>query len=52
MLLSGLTCYTQYLLAIVEQLHAKGVQLLNMKEAVDTGTQHGCFIFGAVAELE
>lgn len=46
---------TKDLLAIVEQLTAKGVEFLSRKEAIDTTTPIGKFmltVFAAVAELE
>jgi DNA invertase Pin-like site-specific DNA recombinase len=52
---SRLARNTRDLLSIVEQLQAKGVQFISMKEAVDTGTPQGRFmltVFGAMAELE
>jgi len=46
---------TRDLLELVEQLTAKGVEFVSIKEAIDTTTPTGKFmltIFGAVAELE
>lgn len=46
---------TKDLLELVEQLAAKGVEFVSLKEAIDTTTPTGKFmltIFGAVAELE
>lgn len=46
---------TRDLLELVEQLTAKGVEFISLKEAIDTTTPTGKFmltIFGAVAELE
>jgi len=46
---------TRDLLDLVEQLSAKGVEFVSIKEALDTTTPTGKFmltIFGAVAELE
>ena len=46
---------TRDLLELVEQLSAKGVEFVSIKEALDTTTPTGKFIltiFGAVAELE
>ena len=46
---------TRDLLELVEQLTAKGVELVSKKEAIDTTTPTGKFmltVFGAVAELE
>ena len=52
---SRLARNTRDLLCIVEQLQAKQVQFVSMKEAVDTNTPQGRFmltVFGAMAELE
>ena len=52
---SRLARNTRDLLSIVEQLQAKNVQFVSMKEAVDTSTPQGRFmltVFGAMAELE
>jgi DNA invertase Pin-like site-specific DNA recombinase len=46
---------TKNLLELVEQLGAKGVEFISLKERIDTTTPTGKFmltIFGAVAELE
>ena len=46
---------TRDLLAIVEQLTAKGVEFVSIKENIDTTTPQGKFmltVFGALAELE
>ena len=46
---------TRDLLELVGQLHAKGVEFVSQKEAIDTTTPTGKFmltVFGAVAELE
>ena len=46
---------TRDLLAIVEQLTAKGVEFVSIKEQIDTTTPQGKFmltVFGALAELE
>ncbi len=46
---------TKDLLTIVEQLTAKGVDFVSMKECIDTATPQGKFmltVFGAMAELE
>ena len=46
---------TRDLLELVGQLHAKGVEFVSQKEAIDTTTATGKFmltVFGAVAELE
>ena len=46
---------TKDLLSIVEQLQAKGVEFVSMKEAIDTTTPQGKFmltVFAAMAELE
>ena len=52
---SRLARNTRDLLSIVEQLQAKGVHFISMKESLDTGTPQGRFmltVFGAMAELE
>lgn len=52
---SRLARNTRDLLSIVEQLQAKRVQFVSMKESIDTGTPQGRFmltVFGAMAELE
>lgn len=46
---------TRDLLELVDQLVAKGVQFVSMKERIDTSTPSGKFmltVFGAVAQLE
>lgn len=46
---------TRDLLELVDQLVAKGVQFVSMKEKIDTSTPSGKFmltVFGAVAQLE
>ena len=46
---------TRDLLGIVEQLTAKGVEFVSIKESIDTTTPQGKFmltVFGALAELE
>ena len=46
---------TRDLLELVDQLIAKGVQFVSMKEKIDTSTPSGKFmltVFGAVAQLE
>ena len=46
---------TRDLLAIVEQLTARGVEFVSIKESIDTTTPQGKFmltVFGALAELE
>lgn len=46
---------TRDLLSIVEQLTAKGVEFVSIKEQIDTTTPQGKFmltVFGALAELE
>ena len=46
---------TRDLLGIVEQLTAKGVEFVSIKEQIDTTTPQGKFmltVFGALAELE
>lgn len=46
---------TRDLLGIVEQLTAKGVEFISIKEQIDTTTPQGKFmltVFGALAELE
>lgn len=46
---------TKDLLSIIEQLQAKGVEFVSLKESLDTTTPQGKFmltIFGAMAELE
>lgn len=46
---------TKDLLTIVEQLSAKGVDFISLKENIDTSTPQGKFmltVFGALAELE
>ncbi len=53
--ISRLARSTKDLLNIVEQLKAKGVELVSLKENIDTHTPQGKFmltIFGALAELE
>lgn len=46
---------TRDLLDLVEQLDAKGVTFVSLKESIDTATPQGMFmltVFGAMAELE
>lgn len=46
---------TRDLLSITEQLKAKGVEFVSLKESLDTATPQGKFmltVFGAMAELE
>lgn len=53
--ISRLARSTKDLLAIVEKLQAKGVELISLKENIDTTTPQGRFVltvFGALAELE
>ena len=53
--ISRLARSTQDLLSIVQQLQAKKVDLVSLKESIDTTTPQGRFvltIFGALAELE
>ena len=53
--ISRLARSTKNLLNIVEQLNQKGVELVSLKESIDTRTPQGKFmltVFGALAELE
>jgi len=53
--ISRLERSTKDLLNIVEQLKIKGVELVSLKENIDTKTPQGKFmltVFGALAELE
>lgn len=46
---------TRDLLSIIDELAAKGVEFISMKESIDTSTPQGKFmltVFGALAELE
>ena len=53
--ISRLARSTRDLLGIIEQLEAKGVAFISLKESIDTTTPQGKFvlvIFGALAEME
>jgi len=53
--ISRLACSTKDLFIIVQQLHDKSVDLVSLKENIDTTTPQGRFIltiFGALSELE
>ena len=53
--ISRLARSTKNLLNIVEQLKSKGVELISLKDNIDTKTPQGKFmltVFGALAELE
>jgi len=53
--ISRLARITSNLLSIVQQLHDKNVELVSLKENIDTATPQGRFVltlFGALSELE